>query len=52
MSCNTSRPGAPVALVALDRALTRRVRAMLEGGNLRLRDENGWKLSTTRAVPR
>lgn len=39
----------PVALVALDRALTRRVRAMLEGAGLRLRDENGWKLSTTRA---
>lgn len=39
----------PVALVAVDRALTRRVRAMLEGGGLRLRDENGWKLSTTRA---
>lgn len=39
----------PVALVAVDRALTRRVRAMLEGAGLRLRDENGWKLSTTRA---
>jgi len=39
----------PVALVAVDRALTRRVRAMLEGCGLRLRDENGWKLSTTRA---
>jgi len=39
----------PVALVAVDRALTRRVRAMLESCGLRLRDENGWKLSTTRA---
>ena len=39
----------PVALVAVDRALTRRARAMLEGAGLRLRDENGWKLSTTRA---
>ncbi len=39
----------PVALVAIDRALTRRVRAMLEGRGLRLRDENGWKLSTSRA---
>ena len=39
----------PVALVATDRALTRRVRAMLEGAGLSLRDENGWKLSTSRS---
>lgn len=39
----------PVALVANDRALTRRIRAMLEGSGLRLRDETGWKLSTSRA---
>ncbi len=39
----------PVALVANDRALTRRIRAMLEGRGLRLRDETGWKLSTSRA---
>ena len=39
----------PVALVANDRALTRRIRAMLEGSRLRLRDETGWKLSTSRA---
>jgi ATP-dependent helicase/nuclease subunit B len=40
----------PVALVALDRALTRRVRAMLDASGLRLRDENGWKLSTSRSA--
>ena len=39
----------PVALVSTDRALTRRVRAMLEESALRIRDENGWKLSTVRA---
>ena len=39
----------PVALVATDRALTRRVRAMLAASGLDLRDENGWKLSTSRA---
>lgn len=39
----------PVALVATDRSLTRRVRAMLEGSGLSLRDENGWKLSTSRS---
>lgn len=38
----------PVALVANDRALTRRIRAMLAGSGLHLRDENGWKLSTSR----
>jgi ATP-dependent helicase/nuclease subunit B len=39
----------PVALVATDRALTRRVRAMLAASGLNIRDENGWKLSTSRA---
>lgn len=39
-----------VALVALDRQLTRRVRAMLAGQGVSLRDETGWKLSTTRAA--
>lgn len=39
----------PVALVATDRALTRRVRAMLASCGLSLRDETGWKLSTSRA---
>ena len=40
----------PVALVAQDRLLTRRVRAMLAGKGVLLRDETGWKLSTTRAA--
>lgn len=40
----------PVALVATDRALTRRVRAMLDARGIRLRDETGWTLSTTRAA--
>jgi ATP-dependent helicase/nuclease subunit B len=40
----------PVALIAQDRVLTRRVRAMLEGRGVALRDETGWKLSTTRAA--
>ena len=37
----------PVALVANDRLLTRRVSAMLHGAGLSVRDETGWKLSTT-----
>lgn len=40
----------PVALVAQDRLLTRRVRAMLAEKGVLLRDETGWKLSTTRAA--
>ncbi len=40
----------PVALVAQDRLLTRRVRAMLAGKGVVMRDETGWKLSTTRAA--
>ncbi len=40
----------PVALVALDRQLTRRVRAMLGEQGVAIRDETGWKLSTTRAA--
>ena len=53
---------APVALAANDRSLIRRVRAELGARGVRLRDETGWKLSTThsaaalmavlRAVPR
>ena len=39
----------PVALAATDRALTRRIRAMLATQNVQVRDENGWILSTTRA---
>ena len=40
----------PVALVSSDRALTRRVRAMLDSAGVQMRDENGWKLSTSRAA--
>jgi ATP-dependent helicase/nuclease subunit B len=40
----------PVALVANDRLLTRRVSAMLHGAGLSVRDETGWKLSTTHAA--
>ncbi len=40
----------PVALAAIDRVLTRRVRAMLDARGVALRDETGWKLSTTRAA--
>jgi len=39
----------PVALIALDRVLVRRVRALLERQQVDLLDETGWKLSTTRA---
>jgi ATP-dependent helicase/nuclease subunit B len=39
-----------VGLVALDRLLIRRVRAMLGDRGIRIRDETGWKLSTTRAA--
>ncbi len=38
----------PVALAAIDRVLTRRVRALLGARGIRIRDETGWKLSTTR----
>jgi ATP-dependent helicase/nuclease subunit B len=41
--------GDPVALIALDRSLVRRVRALLEGAGATVSDETGWKLSTTRA---
>jgi ATP-dependent helicase/nuclease subunit B len=43
---------APVALIALDRLLVRRVRALLERQHVTLADETGWKLSTTRAAAR
>jgi ATP-dependent helicase/nuclease subunit B len=39
----------PVALVAQDRALVRRVRALLERVQIDLVDETGWSLATTRA---
>ena len=47
------RPGPrdlPVALVALDRLLVRRVSALLHRQGVPLADETGWKLSTTRAA--
>ena len=39
-----------VALVDTDRALTRRIRALLADQELAVRDETGWKLSTTLAA--
>ena len=39
----------PVALVSADRALTRRVRAVLHSRGVQMRDETGWKLSTSQA---
>ena len=44
------RAGAtPVALVVQDRALVRRVRALLERQQIDVADETGWSLATTRA---
>jgi ATP-dependent helicase/nuclease subunit B len=40
----------PVALGAVDRVLTRRIRALLDIRGVAIRDETGWKLSTTRAA--
>jgi ATP-dependent helicase/nuclease subunit B len=40
----------PVALAAIDRVLTRRVRSMLGAREVLVRDETGWKLSTTRSA--
>ncbi len=40
----------PVALVATDRLLTRRISALLHSAGVVVRDETGWKLSTTRAA--
>ena len=40
----------PVALVAQDRVLTRRVSALLSDRGVAIQDETGWKLSTTRAA--
>ena len=40
----------PVALIAQDRLLVRRIRALLERQHVVLRDETGWTLSTTRAA--
>ena len=43
---------APVALASSDRALTRRVQALLDDAGVAIRDENGWKLSTSRSAAR
>jgi ATP-dependent helicase/nuclease subunit B len=43
-------PRPPVALLALDRSVVRRVRALLDGAGVRVADETGWHLSTTRAA--
>ncbi len=40
----------PVALIAQDRVLVRRTRALLDRQAIPVRDETGWKLSTTRAA--
>ncbi|MDE2277707.1 MAG: PD-(D/E)XK nuclease family protein [Burkholderiales bacterium] len=40
----------PVALVALDRELLRRVRALLARAQVPVLDETGWRLDTTRAA--
>lgn len=45
-----SQDHAPVALVATDRALTRRIIAHLVARGVIPRDETGWKLSTTRSA--
>lgn len=42
----------PVALIAQDRVLVRRIRALLEQAGAALVDETGWTLSTTRAAAR
>jgi ATP-dependent helicase/nuclease subunit B len=39
-----------IALVVLDRLAARRMRALLERAEVMVRDETGWKLSTTRAA--
>jgi ATP-dependent helicase/nuclease subunit B len=39
-----------IALVALDRLTARRVRALLERAQIAVRDETGWRLSTTSAA--
>ena len=46
---HVGRGDTPVALIAQDRALVRRIRALLERNELVVRDETGWRLSTTRA---
>ena len=40
----------PVVLLAADRVVVRRIRALLERAGASILDETGWKLSTTRAA--
>lgn len=40
----------PVGLIAQDRALTRRIRAIVSAQQVAIRDETGWTLSTTHAA--
>ena len=46
---HVERGETPVALIAQDRVLIRRIRALLERSAVVVRDETGWKLATTRA---
>lgn len=39
-----------IAIVAQDRVVARRIRALLERAQIHVADETGWKLSTTRAA--
>ena len=48
--CHLNQGRWPVALIAQDRALIRRMRALLDRQAIPVRDETGWKLSTTRAA--
>jgi ATP-dependent helicase/nuclease subunit B len=48
LACVAARE-TPVALIAADRLLVRRVRALLARRGVPIQDETGWKLSTTRA---
>ncbi len=41
---------ASIALIAQDRVVARRIRALLERAQVHVSDETGWKLSTTRAA--
>lgn len=47
---NIERGESPVALIAQDRHTTRQLRAILESQGARIKDETGWKLSTTHAA--
>jgi ATP-dependent helicase/nuclease subunit B len=48
--CDLATHGAPVALIAQDRLLVRRISALLRRQGVPIRDETGWTLSTTRAA--